>query len=413
MKFLCILFLVFWMMKGASAQWIQQNSGTVNTLISVYFVNSQNGVAVGDSGTILKTSNGGSTWTKIISGTNETLYSTSFANDTIGFAVGHTTTQVSTILKTVDGGASWFNSSLGAQWGFESVSFIDTQNGYAAGGGGSMTWDNNGSVFKTTDGGATWNEVFNRGFYCFNTSFSTPDTGFVLTYHVLPPNYDVWYEISKTTNGGISWANHVIGNINETIVRSVFFTDLDRGYASCGNGDILETTDGGITWTKVSTVTNKYLRSVFFTNASTGFAVGDNEILKTRDGGATWGHQEMPLSGNLFSVYFPNADTGYSVGDSGLIIKTTNGGMLSLDEEITSSNYLKLYPNPTDDKITIETSLKGDDYLWILNANGVQKIEKQISEPMTEIDIRDFPKGVYLVQLRNRVGTKTAKLLIN
>jgi hypothetical protein len=39
--------------------WIKQNSGTTNTLYSVYFIDSLNGWAVGDGGIILHTVNGG------------------------------------------------------------------------------------------------------------------------------------------------------------------------------------------------------------------------------------------------------------------------------------------------------------------------------------------------------------------
>ena len=46
-----------------SAQaWVSLNSGTTKTLRSVYFVNTDTGWVVGDSGTILKTTDGGLNW---------------------------------------------------------------------------------------------------------------------------------------------------------------------------------------------------------------------------------------------------------------------------------------------------------------------------------------------------------------
>ena len=44
--------------------WVRQNSGTVNTLYAVTFVDSTTGWAVGDAGTILHTTNGGYDWVK-------------------------------------------------------------------------------------------------------------------------------------------------------------------------------------------------------------------------------------------------------------------------------------------------------------------------------------------------------------
>ena len=49
--------------------WSIQNSGTTNNLTSVHFIDAQTGWAVGWNGTILKTNNGGTTWVLEISGT--------------------------------------------------------------------------------------------------------------------------------------------------------------------------------------------------------------------------------------------------------------------------------------------------------------------------------------------------------
>ena len=55
------------------------------------------------------------------------------------------------------------------------------------------------------------------------------------------------------------------------------------------NGTILKTIDGGTTWTTLSSGTTNDLNSVYFTDANTGYAVGDTgTILKTIDGGTTW-----------------------------------------------------------------------------------------------------------------------------
>ncbi len=79
------------------------------------------------------------------------------------------------------------------------------------------------------------------------------------------------------------------------------------------------------------------LSSVFFTNVNTGYAVGDSgTILKTIDGAASW--TELPFAEpyNLSSVYFTDNNTGFTAGryygDSTLkpgwvsIFKTANAG---------------------------------------------------------------------------------------
>ena len=90
------------------ATWDPQTSGTQHGLYSVYFVYSSTGWAVGDSGTILKTTNGGTIWTSQNSKTTNDLRSVYFVDPDIGWAVG----SYGTILKTTDGGVSFVEESF-------------------------------------------------------------------------------------------------------------------------------------------------------------------------------------------------------------------------------------------------------------------------------------------------------------
>ena len=60
MKNFYILGIALLIFHSAMAQWFPQNSFTTNNLNSVYFTNANTGYAVGDTGTILKTTDGGS-----------------------------------------------------------------------------------------------------------------------------------------------------------------------------------------------------------------------------------------------------------------------------------------------------------------------------------------------------------------
>ena len=65
--------------------------------------------AVGDSGTILQTTNGGEEWLLQTSGTIKKLNGLQFIDSDFGFAVGDT----GTVLKTTDGGISWVVLQIG------------------------------------------------------------------------------------------------------------------------------------------------------------------------------------------------------------------------------------------------------------------------------------------------------------
>ena len=72
---------------------------------------------------------------------------------------------------------------------------------------------------------------------------------------------------------------------------------------------------------------------------------------------------------------FTNSDTGYIVGYNGTILKTSNGGGVGINEIQVSSNLLKIYPNPSSDNISIETSgITEGSVVAIANLDAFQEL---------------------------------------
>lgn len=74
-------------------------------------------------------------------------------------------------------------------------------------------------------------------------------------------------------------------------------------------------------WTLLTSGKTNDFTSVYFTDANTGYVVGDDNgqgsggmILKTTNGGSTWNTQTSGVTNDIFSVYFLNANIGYAVG---------------------------------------------------------------------------------------------------
>src|ERR1700687_2720927 len=116
-----------------------------NYLLGVSFVDANSGTAVGDAGTILRTTDGGATWNRQTSGTIYALLGVSFVDANIGTAVG----ERGTILRTRNDGDSWTPQTSGTTQHLQSVSFVDAHIGTTVG--------SYGTILRTTDGGATWN----------------------------------------------------------------------------------------------------------------------------------------------------------------------------------------------------------------------------------------------------------------
>lgn len=111
-------------------QWYWQNPlPQGNTLNSVKFTSSTAGWAVGAYGTILYTTNGGTTWTSQSSGTTSDLMDVCFIDANNGWAVGWE----GTILKTTDAGTTWNSQTSGISTYLQSVAFTGLNNGTAVG----------------------------------------------------------------------------------------------------------------------------------------------------------------------------------------------------------------------------------------------------------------------------------------
>jgi photosystem II stability/assembly factor-like uncharacterized protein len=227
--------------------------------------------------------------------------------------------------------------------------------------------------------------------------------------------------ILKTTNGGTNWTKQTY--LCEIIgLYSVYFINADTGYAVgedngglilkiTNDGLILKTTNGGTNWSKQTSGTTNDLFSVYFTDANTGYIVGDTGlILKTTNAGTNWTAQISGTTNPLYSVYFPAPNTGYAVGKSGTILKTTNGGVWL--EEKSKAENINIYPNPANTTITIKTpGIAGKSLLSVYNINGQELIKQKISKSKTQLDISNLPSGVYIVKLVNEKAVEVRKFV--
>ena len=127
--------------------WSLQQSGTTENLNKVSYYNANISIIVGNKGTILYTSNGGSKWENQISGTNQNLHDVKFINSTNILVVGDS----GCVLRTSNGGTTWEKLSIGTKQSLFSLSFLNSKIGVAVGGGVDST-----IILKTTNSGINW-----------------------------------------------------------------------------------------------------------------------------------------------------------------------------------------------------------------------------------------------------------------
>ena len=258
---------------------------------------------------------------------------------------------------------------------FKDVYFADKKNGWVAGVSG---FGDDGMVFNTRDGGATWElqelpanvKTLSRLF------FVSPKVGWAVGQDGT---------IVATKNAGKTWdfQTSKVGNW----LFDVFFINENVGWTVGDTETVLKTTNGGKTWKilkggKPASGVGEgevALTGICFVDENTGWAVGQGGlILHTTDGGANWEKQENIIEDNLNSLFFLDENTGCAVGEDGSIVRTTDAGAKwnlpksGRDEEFLEKLFRVCFaPNP------LETWVSGTDGTILHTTDGGDNWEKQ------------------------------------
>ncbi len=383
-------------------------SGTTRDLKGVFFTDANNGVAVGEGGTILRTTNGGTTWTSQPSGTANHLYAVFFTDANTGFVVG----EAGTILQTTNAGVTWASQSSGTQAPLWAISFANHMRGIAIGVGfAAASPDSDGTRLYTTTGGATW---VNRSTVTGGLRIALSGVSFLDSSTVIIVGYGM---ILRSSDAGVTWRGIHIPGLDKTLTAVSFAgssTGTAVGITTNGSaGTIMRTTDAGRSWAIQSSGVFPGLQSVYFTDSSTGTAVGHGgAIARTTDGGTTWVRQISGTLRSLYGTFFTSADTGIAVGLSGTILRTTTGGVVSVqiggpNERPIAFMLEQNYPNPfnpsTKIRYTVPSRQEVSIEIYDLLGRKVEQLVHELKEPGSyeaEWNADGIASGVYMYRMK-------------
>ena len=381
LKYLFLFILIHFISFQGFSQWTTLNPGTSNHLHDVWFISADTGWIIGDTGTMLKTVDGGQNWFALDPKTDVDLQSIFFADDQNVFVTGSS----SKVIHSDDGGNIWSNISFPTGNGtvFKSF-FTDALNGFVVG-------DFSIGVLKTTNGGLNWTQLPTGAAGDRKDVFFTgSDTGMIAG----SGNTDA---ITRTDNGGVTWSN--VFNNTTMDLEAIHFVTETRGYVTGQGGKIYKTWDNGATWQFNGEVTWTDFYDIHFPMQSTGVVVGGNtdngpEILRTETYGSMWGRQAAPGNSILRAVFMVDENIGYIVGDNGTVLKTTNGGgLLNSLESVPTEPISSLFPNPVTTTIQFETEKEGT---WeLIDMSGKVVLYGSMHQGTNHLNVGQVQNGAY------------------
>lgn len=415
-RFLLTALTLFAISFSAQADWSVRPMPTEKSLRSVGFSDPLHGVAVGDDGTIIRTTTGGATWTLGRTDIGDHLTAVDVKSGTTWHAVS----SIGTYFGTTIGGWVWNRHFVDHTSSLTDVFFVNDTVGIAVGTNRQL---DSGRIHRTTDGGKTWSRIPNPANGVINHTLYAVHFYNELRGVAVGGEETAWSTgkgvVLTTTDGGQSW-KHAL-----TTEELITLTDV-RHLASnvilavgtvpaLATGIAYQSFDGGQTWSTyphtLQTVNAMSMRDLW-----NGYIVGHQvkeqggkvvfvqTVAQTADGGRTWTAVDERVDGPPLTSVAVAGEYVHAVGITGYALRGEADCSLpiftrNLDEErnlvVGSKTMLRVSTRGGDD----------DRYQW--RKNGVI-IPGATDSILVFWPVRSVDAGTYDVVVTNDCGFVTS-----
>lgn len=341
---------------------------------AIQFVNANKGYLCGhlkntgplgfNRGYVYTSNDGGNYWTRVKGVTSGNLQKVQYVTPLNGFAVS----DFGMVFKTTDGGITWdlltglYNLLTGSRYVDKLTDLYFTGTFGVVGGIGQAGAP---PIYYTNDGGGTFSAASVSGYAIGDTI-----TGFTFdgSTYVASSRNGLTGKLFTSTNG-INWS--LVPNISANNLKRVQFISSSLAYAVGEEGTLMKLSvpiSGTPVFQQVPTGMLGDINDVYFKNATDGVAIidsvpGKGKIFKTFDGGQTW--QLLSANGdyyNSLSMYDGVNHKLIAGGAKGLLAKVLLAsapfGIIKIGTPNTNPvTYAQAYNNGTNGLIAIGVSL--------------------------------------------------------
>ncbi len=360
------------------------------------------------------------------------------SHDNMKIAASFSFKYVRPMQVSTDGGQNW-TETLDKR--VKSIQFDDDGNIYALHESKDVIVFN-GFLYKSSDNGATWDEILDVDDYVETVGFKVTGDGQIyvpsnggLKYS--PDGGDTWSDIScpsvpygvlKTSSGrliittynsgikysddnGATWsdAEGEIGNITFGFLQE---HPNNGNIYVCSFGGVMESTDNGGSFTlkDVDPWIAMNIKEFEISNAGKFYFYGLYGVFESTDA-VTWNNISGNLpAGNGYDMQLTD-DHIYVIVDSMIYKREIATGPAGIMSKKYHEIDMNVWPNPSNGNISLSFSLEDRENVsvQIMNLNGmvVNTFNEGILSKGThtlKLDLENFSKGIYLIKILSESG---------
>jgi len=376
---------------------------------------------------------GGNTW-ELVAGLPGTRFSkVTFGSDGTLYAWSNGPSSVAQegLYKSTDGGLTWENMGPNIGSLFETEIFaiaasLTNPDLIFIGGNNFGVNGFESIIYRTTDGGENWEEVFTGlAWDSFNYLFIDPNSNDQILYAAYMSN-DAQGGFLKSIDGGTAWlpinsgipaSTKWVGAIVCNPANSDILYGGIGGYGVTG-GSIYKSEDAGMWWTatNISLGTWCKINDIFISPLNEHViytATTQNGVYITSDAGNTWEEANDGLPANNITSFSKSFDVNDSLkffassfANSAFITDVYDPGTSAIENTKPLSYLISIYPNPSSGKVYINPGINRETVIRITITN----ISGQVIE---SVEYFSKDKGINKLELELNPGIYFCNIIIN
>lgn len=283
----CALFCGCSGKKMTEMQWVFQDTNIDEDILSISFGDKNHGWAVTSGGNMLSTSDGGKSWSVNKVCDNKLTTVCAIDRKTV-WAAG----TGGALFTLMEGSSSMKDRSLEDDVDFLEINFWDKENGILV--GNRLDRDSNviGAVYRTSDGGASWGEIYVAVDSISALAARGEGLGWIgSTGHVL-----------TSKDYGANWDDNLLGG--DVTVNDMFFDMYSFGWLVGDTGTYQTSTNGGWSWdNRGGQFPKRKLYAITLVDRFSGLIVGEEGLaMLTIDGGNSWSFNDQLTQVDLHDI---------------------------------------------------------------------------------------------------------------